>query len=57
MFSKFLKKCTLGHLIVQELAPAPPVLQFANPSPPPGHMHVIVIEVTAHKRIVIYGTE
>ena len=57
MFSKFLKKCTLGHLIVQELAPAPPVLQFANPSPPPGHMYVIVIEMTARKQIVISGTE
>ena len=42
MFSKFSKKCTLGHSIVQELAPAPPVLRFANPSPPPGHLYVIV---------------
>ena len=40
MFSKFSKKFALGHSIVQELAPAPPVLQFANPSPPPGYIYV-----------------
>ena len=35
-------KITPGHFIVQELAPAPPVLRFANPSPPPDHLYVIV---------------